>query len=225
MSRRDTIIIAVLVNAGLLLVLFVTAIRSDKGSSVQEPQIVQSEISLPKPVGPDPSSTRQEEETIDALLNQYAAVPTLDSKSPEELSLTGELATSFPVEEELAPLRPTPSSESNYISVTVKKGDALEKIARHNGSTVSAIMNANNLSSTQLKIGQVLKVPSKGGSTFSPTAPSSQGESEYYVVKEGDSPWLIASKNHIKLDDLLRLNQLDEQKAKRLHPGDRLRIR
>jgi hypothetical protein len=31
-------------------------------------------------------------------------------------------------------------------------------------------------------------------------------------------------KNQMKVDELLRLNNLDEEKAKRLKPGDQLRI-
>ena len=48
---------------------------------------------------------------------------------------------------------------------------------------------------------------------------------DFYVVKEGDSPWAIALSNGIRLDELLKLNGLDEQKARKLRPGDRLRIR
>ncbi|ETR79672.1 Membrane-bound lytic murein transglycosylase D precursor [Chlamydia pneumoniae B21] len=47
----------------------------------------------------------------------------------------------------------------------------------------------------------------------------------YYIVQEGDSPWTIALRNHIRLDDLLKMNDLDEYKARRLKPGDQLRIR
>jgi peptidoglycan DL-endopeptidase LytF len=110
------------------------------------------------------------------------------------------------------------------ILVTVKKGDVLEKIAKAHQTSVTALMKANNLSSTQLKIGQVLKVPAKEGS---PPVLSAQPSAamEYYIVKEGDSPWLIATKNHVKVDELLKLNNLDEQKARKLRPGDRLRIR
>jgi hypothetical protein len=50
-------------------------------------------------------------------------------------------------------------------------------------------------------------------------------EGKYYIVKSGDNPWSIAIKNHIKFDELLRLNHLDEEKAKKLKPGDKLRIK
>lgn len=47
---------------------------------------------------------------------------------------------------------------------------------------------------------------------------------KYYTVKNGDNPWTIAVKNHMKVDELLKLNHLDADKAKRLKPGDQLRI-
>lgn len=235
MSRRDTIIIAVLVNAGLLIVLFATAMRSgDQPSSEQAPLANASTQVI------DPSNTASsftEPEQIESLLDQYATLPTFDTPSTEEILFSNQIPpSSIPAEEVIAaPFLETQLSTDSLavasspivsppsvVTVTVKKGDVLEKIARANKSSVSAIMKENHLSSTQLKIGQVLKVPVKEGSSKSSSGSS---EGEYYTVKEGDSPWLIASKNHVKLEELLRLNNLDDQKAKRLRPGDRLKIR
>ncbi len=50
-------------------------------------------------------------------------------------------------------------------------------------------------------------------------------DAKYYIVKHGDNPWTIAVKNKIKVEELLRLNNLDESKAKKLKPGDQLRIK
>ena len=207
MNRRDTIIVAVLVNAALLMILFATAIRSDQAEPEQSgaAQLVQA----PPPV-------KVEED----LLNQYvSAVPTLAEKE-EEIVL--------PVVEEVEIVQaeppPKPVETPAFVSVTVKNGDFLEKIANANHTTVSAIMNTNNLTSTQLKIGQVLKVPLSKENAVK-KAPTQLSEGEFYVVQQGDSPWLIASRNNLRLDELLRLNDLDEQKARRLRPGDRLRIR
>ena len=58
------------------------------------------------------------------------------------------------------------------------------------------------------------------------SAPEKGGSSpDYYVVKVGDNPWTIAMKHHIKVDELLKMNSLNEEKARKLKPGDRLRIR
>ncbi|CRH46911.1 muramidase [Chlamydia trachomatis] len=117
----------------------------------------------------------------------------------------------------------TPEKEE-FSTVIVKKGDFLERIARSNHTTVSALMQLNDLSSTQLQIGQVLRVP-KTNKTEKDLQVKTPNLEDYYVVKEGDSPWAIALSNGIRLDELLKLNGLDEQKARRLRPGDRLRIR
>lgn len=87
-------------------------------------------------------------------------------------------------------------------------------------------MQINDLSSTQLKIGQVLKVPvyDKQETTKNPQVKVASAE-DFYTVQEGDSPWTIALRNRIRLEDLLKMNDLDEQKARKLRPGDQLRIR
>ncbi len=176
---------------------------------------------------------RQDKEQTTSLLSQYSVLPSLTptSEVPLEMDLSLSLSSIEPVVPSpsvMAQTLPVLEKDPLYINVTVKKGDVLEKIAKNNHSSVSAIMKANNLSSTQLKIGQVLKIPTNAPLASSSTPAKvveNKGAEEFYVVKEGDSPWVIASKNHVKLEELLQLNQLDEQKARRLRPGDRIRIR
>ena len=57
-----------------------------------------------------------------------------------------------------------------------------------------------------------------------PQAPVVPAE-EWYVMKSGDNPWKVAKNNKIKFDDLLKLNGLNEERARNLKPGDRIRIR
>lgn len=241
MSRRDTIIIAVLVNAALLMVLFVTAIRWDH--SKQDKILRSQDIVLAENI-----SNRKAHE--DDLLNEYVvAIPPLKETNRDRLFTfeDGELvlapvppSSNHPQAIELLPSpalakaidAPKALQEETLVNITVKKGDFLEKIAKANHTTVSTIMKVNNLSTTQLKIGQVLKVPLPDGklegkniALSSSTSHSLPLEGEFYTVREGDNPWLIASRNKINLEELLRLNDLDEQKAKRLRPGDRLKIR
>ena len=230
MSRRDTIIIAVLVNAALLMILFATAIRTGDAKN---------EIKKKNTKGADLAAVPSFQ---DELLNEFVtSAPTLSDPIGESLfpfEETEIVAVSRPIppptivhNSQPAPLNHTPSVERQdpqFVNITVKKGDFLEKIAKANNTTVAAIMKASNLSSTQLKIGQALKVPLTKGDKV-PVSPSSQygltTTGEYYVVKEGDNPWLIASRNKFNLEELLRLNGLDDQKAKHLRPGDRLKIR
>ena len=46
-------------------------------------------------------------------------------------------------------------------SYTVKSGDTLTKIAKAHGTTAKAIQSANGLTTTKIKVGQKLKIPSK----------------------------------------------------------------
>jgi len=56
-------------------------------------------------------------------------------------------------------------------SYTVKSGDTLTKIAKKNGTTVKAIETANGLTTTKIKVGQKLKIPSKAEAA-APAAPA-----------------------------------------------------
>lgn len=213
MSRRDTILIAVLINAGLLLVLFTTAIRSNhsKESSPYAAEITDVLAS--------------EEQLTEDSFDQYITSVPLLNKTGEGVIFTDEIDLSV-IEEAEQPtekISSEPPKKERFVVISVKNGDFLEKIAKANKTTVRAIMKANNMNSTQLKIGQTLKVPVSNKKDHSEK--ESAYKEEYYIVKEGDSPWLIASRNRLDLEELLRLNGLDEKKAKRLRPGDRLRIR
>ena len=46
-----------------------------------------------------------------------------------------------------------------YVSYKVKKGDSLRKIAREFGISYKKIMKVNELKSTAIRVGQILKIP------------------------------------------------------------------
>lgn len=231
MTRRDTIIIAALLNAGLLIVLFVSALKNE---------VAQEEIALKKetvaPVEPVFRSEAKKVmgDEVDLVLKQYtqqdpsmpivAAEPAHTSSFVEDLKAVTAPDPTLEIASNLPQALPTPS----YVEVKVKKGDVLEKIARQNHTTVSEIMKLNQLTSTQLKIGQVLKVPAKTAEKEAEKvafkAPLDPTSAKYYTVKPGDNPWTIAVKNHIKVEDLLKLNNMTEEKARKLKPGDQIRI-
>lgn len=54
----------------------------------------------------------------------------------------------------------------------VKSGDTLSKIARTHGTTVKAIENENNLSTTKIKVGQKLKMPASAAAAAPAPAPA-----------------------------------------------------
>jgi len=85
---------------------------------------------------------------------------------------------------------------------TVKSGDSLWTIANKYNTTVNELKSLNNLTSNNLTIGQVLKLPtgaSSGGTVV--------GEN-VYTVKSGDSLWSIANKYGITVNELKSLNNL-----------------
>ena len=238
MSRKDIIIISVLINAGLLAVLFVTALKTDadgisEGIKTKEVQMAQTVVS------------HSNEIALNVPEKEYGAISHLDS-TPDEVDMVlkeylPEMVESAPIVknpprmmEEPREVREDSSAPVQTVDVVVKSGDALEKIARANRTTVDAIRKASNLTSDKLKIGQVLKVPV--GTVKAPqvapvtksisSAPVSLNDSPvYYVIKPGDNPWKIAKLHDVKFDDLLILNNLDEERAKNLKVGEKIRVR
>ncbi|ACZ32791.1 lysM domain protein [Chlamydia pneumoniae LPCoLN] len=233
MNRRDMVITAVVVNAILLVALFVTSKRIgvkdyDEGfrnfaSSKVTQAVVSEEKVIEKPVVAEVPSRPIAKETLAAQFIESKPVIVTTPPVPV-VSETPEVPT---VAVPPQPVRETVKEEqAPYATVVVKKGDFLERIARANHTTVAKLMQINDLTTTQLKIGQVIKVPTSQDVSNEKTPQTQTANSEnYYIVQEGDSPWTIALRNHIRLDDLLKMNDLDEYKARRLKPGDQLRIR
>lgn len=250
MSRKDTIIIALLINAGLLALLFMLAVNTD------EEKIGEQSLSSQKVA--EAQSISMSAQPIAVVTNQTAVVDEVDNflkEFPHE-----ELSQPILVDDEgyvelekekatkIVQVTESGTDEVRYVEVTVKRGDALEKIARNNGTSVEAIKKANNLSSVKLSIGQVLKVPAtkknsseatvtkKATTTALNTAApapaketpkkiTAKGDPQYYTVKSGDSPWKIAKQFQVKFEDLLELNGLDEEKARNMKVGDKIRVR
>ncbi len=97
------------------------------------------------------------------------------------------------------PSKETVTPSQDYTLYTVKSGDNLYSIARRYGLTMNELMEYNNLGTTLLSIGQVLKIPTKQTITPSETT---------YVVKSGDSLYSIARKYNTTVNDLMKYNNL-----------------
>lgn len=118
--------------------------------------------------------------------------------------------------------------ENNYPSVDtdsyiVQKGDTLYAIASKFKTTVDVLKQLNNLVTNTLYIGQVLQVPTMINNEPQPSEPSDQPSTDYYIytIKKGDSLWLIAQKNNVSVDELIKLNNLTSTLLK---IGDELKI-
>lgn len=113
----------------------------------------------------------------------------LNNLSSNNLSVGQVLKLSYDAEKE-------DIKESNIY--TVKKGDSLWLIANKYGTTVDELKNANNLKSNTLSIGQTLIIPEKKENTNKIS----------YVVKKGDSLWLIANKYDTTVEKIKSTNNL-----------------
>ncbi|MDO4963785.1 MAG: LysM peptidoglycan-binding domain-containing protein [bacterium] len=78
----------------------------------------------------------------------------------------------------------------------VKSGDSLYKISQNFDTTVSELISINNLTNTNLSIGQKLQIPQ-----------INQGN--VYKVVSGDSLYKIARENNTTVDEIKRLNNLN----------------
>ena len=86
--------------------------------------------------------------------------------------------------------------EDEYV---VKKGDNLYAIARTYNTTVDAIKRLNNLTSNNLDVGMILKIPGKTSLT---------DVTKIYIVKKGDSLYSIARAYNTTVADLKKINNL-----------------
>ena len=103
----------------------------------------------------------------------------------------------------------------------VTRGDNLWNIAKRYDTTTDKIKKINNLNSTDLHIGQVLKLP-KTNSTALNTSVAVAGNFKVYQVRPGDSPFAIAQQHKMNLNRLLSINRLSSRS--KIYPGQRLYI-
>ena len=223
MSRRDTIIVAVLINAGLLVILFVSSLKHEPSKALARNQVKNLPKHVEKIVKKEVPIAKVQKE-IPALQQQIRQ--TKLAKAPPELRVEKKVPMlvqekkPMQIVKEPATIAKAPKVEE-FDKVIVRKGDFLEKIAKNNHTTIGALMEKNNLRDSKLQIGQVLLIPKSNA----PKARSAVYTNELYVVQEGDNLWKIAIDNDVSVEALLRLNKLTQKKAKKLRPGDKLILR
>lgn len=88
-----------------------------------------------------------------------------------------------------------PSSEEIEDIYIIQSGDTLYKLAKKYNTSVSKLMDLNNLTSNILTIGQVIKLPT-------------QANTEIYIVKSGDNLYNIANKFSTTVNDIKQKNNL-----------------
>ena len=81
----------------------------------------------------------------------------------------------------------------------VKKGDTLYSISRKLNISVDTLKSLNKLNSNDIYVGQQLIL----------VKPENQVEYDIYTVKKGDSLWSISQKYNITVNELIKLNNLN----------------
>ncbi len=98
------------------------------------------------------------------------------------------------------------------ITYTVRPGNTLFAIAQFFGTTPTEIANANALVYPYtIYPGQELVIPVPRISS-----------PKYYVVRPGDNLYAIADRYALEMDDLMRLNNLEDPNI--IYPGQILRL-
>ncbi|MBL4783737.1 MAG: LysM peptidoglycan-binding domain-containing protein [Porticoccaceae bacterium] len=109
------------------------------------------------------------------------------------------------------------------VSYKVRRGDSLSKIAKRFKVRTSELVVINGLRSRhKIRIGQVLKLPSKA-KMLMPGAGQIAKDAIYYTVRKGDRLSVIAQKADVSEGDLMALNKLKNKNY--LYVGQKLRLR
>lgn len=107
---------------------------------------------------------------------------------------------------------------------TVKSGENLSIIAKKYKCTITELKTWNNLKSTNLSVGQKLKVYPPAKQTQTQTQTTTSGGYVIYTVKSGDNLWDIAKKfDGVSAEQIRTLNNLDKNAM--LKVGQKLKIK
>jgi len=107
----------------------------------------------------------------------------------------------------------------------VRRGDTLSAIAQRYGIRLADLYAANNLTSSRIRVNQVLTIPSRPRLSLPAPAASASVSDEgptTYQVRRGDTLISIARRFDTTVADLKRLNSLSSD---RIVIGDRLTVR
>jgi membrane-bound lytic murein transglycosylase D len=113
-----------------------------------------------------------------------------------------------------------PSRSDQMSSYRVKNGDNLWLIAKSHNLAVKDVKRWNKLSSTNLRVGQVLTLQA-GKSNVGGSSSPPRESATYYRVREGDSLYLIAKRFKVPMRSLQNWNP---NAGKALKPGQTLTL-
>ncbi|MBS0655263.1 MAG: LysM peptidoglycan-binding domain-containing protein [Verrucomicrobia bacterium] len=203
-SRRDTVIIAMLVNMALLFVLFASSVKSDNSVEARPhienrvPAVVSSKEPPQIATPPREKAVPTPADEIDEILHQYMLKEKQVQPKPIAVKEKPPQNVATPVQAPKTQVKAPPAPKVQPQKV-VSTPQPVVKVKK------PAIAAPEPVKEQKVAVSEV--VP------------------QYYVLKSGDNPWLIARRFHLKFEDLLKLNDLDEEKARNLKVGQKIRIR
>ncbi|ROS58588.1 N-acetylmuramoyl-L-alanine amidase [Vibrio crassostreae] len=111
------------------------------------------------------------------------------------------------------------SSTGSVSQHKVSRGESLSVIASKYGTSTQTLMKFNNLKSSSLAIGQILKIPGSASSSSSSSAVKTKTIT--HTIKSGEYLGKIASRYKVSVADIKRENRL---KSETVRVGQKLRI-
>ena len=138
------------------------------------------------------------------------ASPLASVPPPKILDTTGDPGTDEPTTEAM--------------SYVVVPGDTLSRIAQEFGTSVEALTEANELTSTNIFVGQELLIPGTNNGAASTPTPPPNTTITTYVVQPGDTGFGIALKFDTTLEAIAAANGLSVDHLEGLTIGQELLI-
>jgi membrane-bound lytic murein transglycosylase D len=135
---------------------------------------------------------------------RYHLVP----PEPYELRLPKDSTETLTAALDMLPVSHLP--QRAYVYHRVRSGQTLSTIARRYRTSIRAIMRANNMRRTLIRVGQRLKIPQRGYRTVAQVssrraAPPASGN---HYVRKGDSLWIIARRYGTTVQEIKKINRM-----------------
>ncbi|MFK7749238.1 MAG: LysM peptidoglycan-binding domain-containing protein [Kordia sp.] len=128
----------------------------------------------------------------------------LDGKEVYMSIETGEVTSEISKKEDTVIESSAVVENSNMLAHIVQKGETLYAISRKYDLSVKTLLDLNELESTNLAVGQVLKLTATTKKAISTAVSTS-----VYTVKKGDTLYSIARKLNTSVSALKKLNNLE----------------
>lgn len=204
--------------------------KDDSQITVSGTPTANTEIKLTAPTEKTPTPPSTEPAPATPTPAPATPVPATPTPAPSNNDSNNDSDSSS--DSQVSQVTATPAPTPEAITYTVQKGDSLWKIARRNGCSLQALMEANKellKNSDRIYPNQKLIIPTSDATPNvplwqQPAALPNSGAYRTYKVQKGDSLWKIAYENGCSLEELVILNNISADRVKLIYPGWELLI-